>query len=395
MLGCRFDLPLIYSMHFNAWVFSKKNRNLSILWQLVKQSLHMNIKSIEVWRQNLALSRPYTIAYHTTTEVENAFILIELENGMRGIGAACPMDYVTGETLEHTLAVLQSEPIKMLEGKPIERFQLYIKWFRDTFAKYPAALAAFDMALHDAFCQTIGLSIVDFLGRRIKKMATSVTIGIKDVEGTLADAQEFVDGGFKILKVKLGQDLQMDIERLVKLRERFGYKIGIRVDPNQGYSYRDLLLFDALTESLQIELVEQPIKVADMSITSGLPADMRDQIAADESLLDARSAHKLLVPERSCGIFNIKLMKCGGIQGAQEIANVAHSAGIDLMWGCNDESIVSITAALHVAFAQPHTKYIDLDGSFDLAQDVVNGGFVLEDGFMWPSDKPGLGLELI
>ncbi|HPH20557.1 MAG TPA: dipeptide epimerase [Haliscomenobacter sp.] len=355
----------------------------------------MNIKSIEVWRQNLALSRPYTIAYQTTTEVENIFILIELENGIRGIGAACPMEHVTGETLEHTLAVLQSEPVKMLEGKPIKLFQVYIKWFRDTFAKYPAALAAFDMALYDAFCQSIGLSVVDFLGRRIEKLPTSVTIGIKDVEGTLEDAREFVDAGFKILKVKLGQNLPMDIERLVKLRDHFGYKIGIRVDPNQGYSYKDLLLFDALTERLRIELVEQPVKVGDMPLLIGLPADMRDQIAADESLLQLSSAHQLLTPDRSCGIFNIKLMKCGGIQAAQEIANVAQSAGIDLMWGCNDESIVSITAALHVAFAQPHTKYIDLDGSFDLAQDVVSGGFVLEDGYMWPSDKAGLGLELI
>lgn len=355
----------------------------------------MNIKSIEVWRQNLALSRPYTIAYHTTTEVENAFLLIELENGIRGIGAACPMDYVTGETLEHTMAVLHSEPIKMLEGKPIELFQVYIKWFRDTFGKYPAALAAFDMALHDAFCQSLGMSVVDFLGRRIEKLPTSVTIGIKDVEGTLADAQEFVEAGFKILKVKLGQNLQLDIERLVKLRERFGYLIGIRVDPNQGYSYKDLLLFDALTESLHIELVEQPVKVSDMHLLSGLPADMRDQIAADESLLQLPSALQLLTPDRTCGIFNIKLMKCGGIQAAQEIANVAQSAGIDLMWGCNDESIVSITAALHVAFAQPHTKYIDLDGSFDLAQDVVKGGFVLEDGYMWPRDVPGLGLEIL
>lgn len=355
----------------------------------------MNIKSIEVWRQNLALSRPYTIAYHTTTEVENAFILIELENGIRGIGAGCPMDYVTGETLEHTMAVLQSEPIKMLEGKPIELFQVYIKWFRDTFGKYPAALAAFDMALHDAFCQSIGMSVVDFLGRRVEKLPTSVTIGIKDVEGTLADAQEFVEAGFKILKVKLGQNLQLDIERLVKLRERFGYLIGIRVDPNQGYSYKDLLLFDALTESLHIELVEQPVKVSDMPLLSGLPTDMRDQIAADESLLQLPSALQLLTPDRTCGIFNIKLMKCGGIQAAQEIANVAQAAGIDLMWGCNDESIVSITAALHVAFAQPHTKYIDLDGSFDLAQDVVKGGFVLEDGYMWPNEKAGLGLEIL
>ena len=66
-----------------------------------------------------------------------------------------------------------------------------------------------------------------------------------------------------------------------------------------------------------------------------------------------------------------------------------------MFWGCNDESIVSITAALHAAFASKNTKYIDLDGSLDLANDVVTGGFVLQDGIMYCSDKPGLGLERI
>jgi L-alanine-DL-glutamate epimerase-like enolase superfamily enzyme len=92
------------------------------------------------------------------------------------------------------------------------------------------------------------------------------------------------------------------------------------------------------------------------------------------------------------GIFNIKLMKCGGITGAFEIAAIAKPACIQLFWGCNDESIVSITAALHAAFACPHTKYLDLDGSLDLAEDVVSGGFTIEDGYMYPNDKPGLGL---
>ena len=66
-----------------------------------------------------------------------------------------------------------------------------------------------------------------------------------------------------------------------------------------------------------------------------------------------------------------------------------------LFWGCNDESIVSITAALHIAFASANTKYLDLDGSLDLAEDIVTGGFILKDGLMSISDKPGLGVELM
>ena len=56
---------------------------------------------------------------------------------------------------------------------------------------------------------------------------------------------------------------------------------------------------------------------------------------------------------------------------------------------------MSISAALHAAFACPATRYIDLDGSFDLSEDLVSGGFVLEEGFLRPTDMPGFGFELI
>jgi L-alanine-DL-glutamate epimerase-like enolase superfamily enzyme len=57
-----------------------------------------------------------------------------------------------------------------------------------------------------------------------------------------------------------------------------------------------------------------------------------------------------------------------------------------------DESIISITAALHAALASPATRYLDLDGSLDLARDVVKGGFVLRDGYLSTSNAPGLGV---
>jgi L-alanine-DL-glutamate epimerase-like enolase superfamily enzyme len=88
-------------------------------------------------------------------------------------------------------------------------------------------------------------------------------------------------------------------------------------------------------------------------------------------------------------------MKCGGIAEGKKMADVGLAEGIDLFWGCNDESIVSITAGLHVAFSCSNTKYIDLDGSLDLARDVVKGGFILKDGMMTCSDKPGLGVERV
>ena len=45
--------------------------------------------------------------------------------------------------------------------------------------------------------------------------------------------------------------------------------------------------------------------------------------------------------------------------------------------------------------AYPNTKYLDLDGSFDLAKDVVVGGFKIKDGVMIPVSAAGLGTVLI
>ena len=136
--------------------------------------------------------------------------------------------------------------------------------------------------------------------------------------------------------------------------------------------------------------MEQPLARGEEEILRSLPETARRRIALDESVLDAEDA---LATCDACGIFNVKLMKCGGIAGARRIADLAVTAGRELMWGCNDESAVSIAAALHAAYASPATRYLDLDGSFDLARDPVEGGFRVVDGRMYVVDEPGLGVE--
>ena len=125
----------------------------------------------------------------------------------------------------------------------------------------------------------------------------------------------------------------------------------------------------------------------------GASFELRDRVAADESLLDEHDALALAGEPRACGIFNIKLMKCGGIRPALRIAALAETAGIELMWGCMDESVVGIAAALHAALASPATRYLDLDGHLDLAHDIAAGGVVLKDGHLSTNGLPGLGLR--
>ena len=356
----------------------------------------MKITAIELRRENLELTRPYTIAYKTTSSTENLFLLISGENGLRGIGATNPSKWVVGETLDDTMAVINEIGIEHFVGRDIRELPLLCQELMDIFPNNPGARVAYDIAFHDLFGKWMNKPVVSYYGQYVKGMATSNTIGIKGVEETVAEAVEYFENGFQILKVKLGHSVEEDIERLIKIRERLGNKMGIRVDANQGYTLDDVRVFYAKTMDLDIELIEQPIKVEEMEAIRELPMEVRAKIAADESLINAVDAFKLVNPEPLCGIFNIKLMKCGGIYEGRRMADIAKLAGVELMWGCNDESIVSITAGLHVAFSSPQTKYIDLDGSLDLASDMVSGGFTLENGVMAPIlDKAGLGFEWI
>lgn len=355
----------------------------------------MRIKDIKVWNADLGNTKPYTIAFKTVDEVRNAFVEIILENGTSGIGSGNPSEYVTGENLNQTIAVLAEKNLEFLIGRDIREINQLQFEVLQKFPKNPAARAALDIALYDAFTKHLNIPLVKFLGQKIKTLATSNTIGIKNVEETLKEAIEYDQKGFKVLKVKLGKDPEEDIERMVKLREKFGKRMIIRIDANQGYTTQQTIDFYNRTKHLDIELIEQPLPAKAVDEMKKLPDEIKTKIAADESLLSPKDALELVKPPNAAGIFNIKLMKCGGVNQALKIADIALQGGVDLFWGCNDESIVSITAALHAAFACSNTKYIDLDGSLDLGRDEVKGGFILKDGMMYCSDLPGLGLEKV
>jgi L-alanine-DL-glutamate epimerase-like enolase superfamily enzyme len=351
----------------------------------------MKIAAIYPFRKNLALTRPYTIATKTISAVESVFLTIRLTNGVVGVGAANPAKEVVGEDCAETLQNLESDAIQDFIGRDITEIFALLAETRKAFPHKPGTLAAMDIALHDAFCQSLEIPIAQFYGQKMKKMPTSVTIGIKNVADTLAEAQEYRDRKFKILKVKTGLDIAEDIERLHKLREQFGRHFKIRVDANQGYDAEQTRHFFKQIQKLNIECVEQPMPVGSEKMMQKLPLSIRRKMVADESLHDATAAFDYAA-KKTFGIFNIKLMKCGGIAAALDIATIAQYARVDLFWGCNDESIIGITAALHAAFACPHTRYLDLDGSLDLAEDIVESGFILKNGLLSLSKGAGLGL---
>lgn len=352
----------------------------------------MKVTALEVLPIDVPLSRPYAIANAATDAVSMVRVRVRTSDGITGTGAATPEPRVTGETFAMCTAALHTAA-QWLPGRTFTAPRDLTPALRDAMLHEPGARAAIDMALHDAWGKSQGRPVVDLLGRVHDAMPTSITIGVLDVPATLAEAREYLGRGFRVLKVKIGENVDLDVERLVKLRELVGPQVLLLADGNVGYTATELTTLLTKTRALDIRLIEQPLPPEDVDAQRSLAAADVDRLVADESLHEEADAERHRQAPRAFGVYNIKLMKCGGITPALGIAKIADAAGIGLMWGCMDESVVGIAAALHAAFASRATRWLDLDGSFDLSRDFAKGGFSLANGVLRTLDRPGLGVE--
>ena len=218
----------------------------------------MRIDRVEVRREHLPLSKPYTIARETIRDVELFFVLLHGAGGHLGIGCASPAPNVTGEK-PLACATALTTAADLLTGRDGSAIGALLRELERELPSAPAARAACDMALYDLLGNGLGVSVGELLGQVQAGLPTSVTIGIMSTPEAVARALDYLDQGFTVLKVKLGHDVEEDIERLAQVREAVGPEITIRTDPNAWYTFEAFSRYLEGTRGLGLEFSEQPL----------------------------------------------------------------------------------------------------------------------------------------
>ncbi len=351
------------------------------------------IKNLEVWEVKMPLTESYDIAYETITEATNIFLRIQTNDRQTGWGCAAPDLEVTGETPAQVIAKFREKVEPFLYGKNPFLIARHIQELRKLCPDSPSLLAMVDIALHDLLAKRANLPLYQLLGGFRDSIPTSITIGILPVDTTLEKALQYSRQGFFIFKIKGGINVDIDVERMVKLRELLGRNIRLRFDANQGYSIDETIRFVEETRKCNIEIVEQPTPRYEFESMGVVSEKSHLPIMADESLLTLKDVFKI-ASNGWADMINIKLMKVGGILSAMHINSVAKSAGMEAMVGCMDESALGIAAGLHFALSRPNVEFADLDGHMELLEDPAAGCLNLKNGILYPVDKPGLGVDL-
>jgi len=354
----------------------------------------MKIISATATPLELKLKEPFVIANETMESGINVFLKLETDSGITGWGCATP-DSVTHETEKSVLKSFNKVIKDIIIGADPTRINLLNETIEEKLQGNPSLKSGINMALYDILGKKAELPVYKLLGGYKDKVETSVTIGLNPVDVMVDKAQEFVSQGFTCLKVKCGMDPSQDIDTVLAIRSTVGPKIKIRMDANAGYNVEQALDVILTLENLgaDIEMLEQPTPALYLYALKEVTAQCPVPIMADETALTLRDSLKLVKMEIA-DMINIKLMKIGGITNAINANIYAEIAEIPVMAGCMNESMAAMAAGVHFACAFKNVKYADLDSALDFVEDVVKGGATYKDGYVIPSEKPGLGIEV-
>jgi len=305
----------------------------------------MKIKSITTTLENIPLKTPFITSLRKVESVEFVRVIVESDLGIESIGEAPATKAITGEDIITIQTAIENNKNKFIGLNVYESFEKV-----DSLEIGSSAKAALDMAFYN---------LLNPMKNRTDKK-TAITISYNETKKMLFDANVAVGSKNDILKVKLGQNIDHAIEVTKKIKQQNPNAL-IMIDANQAWNYNDTIKYIDSIKSIDIELIEQPVKKDDLEGLKKITSYSNIKIVADESCFNINEV-KTIVENNIADIINIKLMKCGGITKAIEILEYCSQEEVPVMMGSMLEGPISIKYASSLADTYKDVvKYIDLD----------------------------------
>ncbi len=357
----------------------------------------MKISRIELAMLRVPLKTPFKTALRTVEAVEDVVVMITTDTGHVGYGEAPATAVITGDTHGSIIEAIRKVIGPRLIGEEVANLNRLTGRVQAAMENNFSAKAAVEIALYDLWGQLHGTPLYRMLGGGDPVVTTDITISVDYIDKMVADSLAAVDRGFAALKIKVGKDMGVDIERVKAIHAAVEGRALLRLDANQGWTAKQAVVaMHALEDAgVHLELLEQPVKAWDIEGLKYVTDRVNTPVMADESVFGPAEVIDL-IKARAADIINIKLMKTGGLSNAIRIADIASLYGVECMIGCMIESSISVAAAVHLAVAKSDviTK-VDLDGPSLCVFDPVDGGVVFNESEISVTDAPGLGIRAI
>ena len=297
------------------------------------------------------------------------------------------------------------------------------------------AISGVDMALWDIKGKLANMPVYQLFGGKCREAVQVYRHADgNNLEELCANIQKYVDLGVKTIRVQCGGyggggygsapsgspvnaldgvylDGKKYIAQTVKMiegvREKFGDKIGIVHDVHERIAPADAVKLAKLLEPYDLTFLEDPVQLEQTEYIKRIRECSSIPIAEGE-LFNNPYEWRNLIQNRLIDYIRVHITQIGGITPARKLQLFAEQFGVRTAWhGPGDMSPLAHAANIHIDLAARNFGVQEWSGieppNFVIQNLRDNHGALLEvfpglpeykDGYVYPNDKPGLGVDI-
>ena len=331
------------------------------------------------------------------------YVKIVTDEGIYGIGEAS----LSGRSLA-VVGALEHHIKPLLIGQDATRIEhIWQDIFRGTFWRggpvLQSALAGVDIALWDLAGKALGVPTYRLLGGATRdKVLVYRHTGGSTPEQLIETAQRQLEEGWKVLRISpidtieggFNQKLAVmrGIEHFSALRKAIGdeaeviFEVHTRLTPT-----RAIELCNGIEEYHPF-FVEDPIRSENPASFATLREHTNVPIGTGEQL-PTKWMFRELIEGELIDYIRVDICHTGGITEGKKIATMAEVHYQEL--ACHyTSSPVSSAAMLHLNMSIPNCAVQEYAPSSGWMDEVIQHDLQTEDGYLLPTDAPGLGIDL-
>jgi muconate cycloisomerase len=359
----------------------------------------MKITELELFHIAIPFAEPYKLSkvYGTLENAHAVIIKVRTDKGIIGLGEADPMNPFTEETPGSVMAVLRDHIGPLLIGRDPTQIASIESFLDQVVHGQLMARGAVNMALYDILGKLHRLPAYVFLGGCCRENLPLLgPIGSGTPEEDAESIESLIQQGYRTVMLKMGAlSIAEEIKRTISAIKRFGERISIILDPNQGWQLKEAMAFIEGIRGFYPDMMEQPIGRSDLKGLQKIRNAIPCLLSVDESLISVQDA-VAIIGHGAADVFSIKVSKNGGLTKSLWLAKVAEAFGIKcfmnsmLEFGVTQAASVQLGCSLNNLVEGGHAFMSVLR----MSDDVTDFDHNISNAVVTVPQEPGLGVIL-
>jgi len=257
------------------------------------------------------------------------------------------------------------------------------------------AAAGIELACIELTCRRRGIALHEYVGGAVlDRVQFNGWVGELPPDEAAAEAKRWRDAGFGSLKIKVGNRVAKDSERVMAVREAVGTDMQLRMDANQQCNVHQALALCREVKSCDMQLFEQPTPKDDLEGLARIRREGGIPIMADEAISDHQSLIRVI--RADCADFvKFGITQAGGLMPSARMLATAEAAGLQVVLGHGFGLDLSTMAEIMLgATSRNILPGLECVGPLKVVDTVATTRLDISGGSMALPSGPGLGIDL-